>query len=504
MTKEFRYDTIRYPSYVFRHFRPDIISAMAVLHGVRPRSVSGCRVLELGCGDGASLLSIATSMPASTCVGIDLSKDRIEEANEAAGRIGVPNIEFHNMDVMDFDPDRLGEFDFIVAHGLYSWVPPAVREKVLWIYERSLAPQGVGYISYNAFPGWHLRQIVRDACRFAGAGSNGSVEDAERALEFVRLAAAGAQTDSVYGEVLVAELKHEEGRPLEVVFHDELSDFNQPLYFSEFAAQLDSAGLAFLAESDPFMHFTGKFGKEARGLLDSLMEDPLRREQAMDFLRGTRFRGTLVCRPEVQRSYSADASALDGLYFSSTSGPVDPTSDLLDDSVVEFSAPKDSTFSTNFGFTKSFLGSLSSAHPRRVSFNDVKTALSDRFAHLEDFEGKFEIFRQHVTGLYHAGVVELSGCSVDFFDALSERPAVSAFARWQVDRGFTYITTPTGHNIQLESETTARLVLALDGTRTLAEAHSKGVEDLGSNVNYPLEMAGEDAKHLCRLGVLVA
>ena len=150
MASEFAYDAVAYPSFVFPHIRPDRLGAIAMLHGVNVPPIDNCRVLELGCGDGANLISIAYSMPGSQCIGLDLSIERIKEAKQIAEVVGISNADFHQADVMEFDAERFGRFDFIIAHGLFSWVPDFVREKILWIYSNCLEPNGVGYISYNA------------------------------------------------------------------------------------------------------------------------------------------------------------------------------------------------------------------------------------------------------------------------------------------------------------------------------------------------------------------
>lgn len=509
MSTEFRYDTVRYPSFVFAQFRPDAIGAMAMLHGVVPERIEDCRVLELGCGDGASLLSIAHSMPNARCVGVDLSKDRIAEAQLNVDRIGLRNAEFHFMDVMEYDPRRFGEFDFVVAHGLFSWVPPEVREKVLWVYKQALAPTGVGYISYNAYPGWHIRHVLREACRFSSDEQYLSVDQAQTALEFVRIAAANAKVNTVYANLLAAELKVIEDRSIEVLFHDELADFNQPYYFSQFVSMASNAGLAFLAESDPLMHFTGKFDSAANKLLDSMAGETIRREQCMDFLRGTRFRSTLICHAETTPSYTADVRALDRLYFASDSKPTGSAANLIDDSAVEFTAPNDSAFSTNFGFTKSFLAYLSESGPPRVSFNDVGSKLRETFAAMQpsEFDEMLAIFRQHVIGLYHAGVVQLSCFSPTIADAVSERPVASAFARWQMEEEFPYFTTPLGRNIPIESDLAAQLLSRLDGGRTIEEAaddlRTLHPDVVGEAV-LSVDSVRAAAEELLKFGVLVS
>ena len=501
MENQFQYDSVKYPTAVFAEIRPDALGAMAALHGVTPERISDCRVLELGCGDGASLLSIAYAMPQSECVGIDLSEPRIAEANAYAKQIGVSNARFEHADVMEFDAERFGKFDFIVAHGLYSWVPDLVRERVLWIYKNCLVPNGVGFISYNTLPGWYLKKIIRDGGRFINGDSQGSFEAADRAVEFIRMAQSAALTGTIYSTVLAEELKGAENSAREALFHDELADVNNAFYFADFASQLTDAGLAFLTESDPIMHFTGRMGQKANEYLRELPEDPIRREQCLDFFRGTRFRSTLICLPEQNPQYDANTSALDALYFSSAAKPAKEQSDLCDGSSVEFVTENDSHFSTNFGFTKMFLGYLGNAYPRPVPFDEVVAMLRESSEDADGFDEMLNVFRQHMIGLIHANVVDVRCFAAKVAEYVSDRPKASAFARWQAAHGMRYVTTLTGRNIQMEDETARRLLTALDGTRTLSEAVAfAGVaSDAKGIVN-----ANEHADHLLRLGLLIS
>ena len=131
---------------------------------MNPPTVENCRVLELGCGDGNSLLAHAFNLPDAHFVGVDLAENHIQKAKKSVEELNLKNIEFHQTDVMKMSSEDFGKFDYITAHGLFSWVPEFVREKILSLYHEMLAPNGVGYISFNAFPGAHQRQMVGRLC----------------------------------------------------------------------------------------------------------------------------------------------------------------------------------------------------------------------------------------------------------------------------------------------------------------------------------------------------
>src|SRR5206468_11729601 len=109
--------------------------------------------------------SIAYSLPQSTCVGVDVAARPIERARHAAAALALKNVSFQCMDVARLGPDA-GKFDYIIAHGLYSWVGPDIRDRILDVCARNLAPTGVAFVSYNAYPGGHLRELARSMMRF--------------------------------------------------------------------------------------------------------------------------------------------------------------------------------------------------------------------------------------------------------------------------------------------------------------------------------------------------
>ena len=160
MSQPSSYDRVPYDSKPFPQTHPDRLATMASLFGLKPPLVDTAQVLELGLAGGGNLIPMAVALPDSHFVGIDLSPRQVDEGVRVVERLGLTNIELRAQDILDLGED-LGVFDYILCHGVYSWVPASVQEKILEIHARHLAPGGIGYISYNAYPGWHLRGVVR-------------------------------------------------------------------------------------------------------------------------------------------------------------------------------------------------------------------------------------------------------------------------------------------------------------------------------------------------------
>lgn len=171
-----RYDDMPYSSYAYQYSAPEQLAAVASLFGLPSGQVSTARVLELGCGSGGNLIPIALRYPQARVVGVDISGVQIAEGKASIDRLGIGNASLIEADLLDLDADSLGEFDYIIAHGVYSWVPAEVQDAVLRLIARCLAADGVAYVSYNTYPGWKTKEIVRDAMLMHG-GARPTVDE---------------------------------------------------------------------------------------------------------------------------------------------------------------------------------------------------------------------------------------------------------------------------------------------------------------------------------------
>src|SRR5258705_2791900 len=159
------YEELPYPNFSFALTHPDRLATIGLLFGLAPVPVDRCRVLELGCSAGGNLIPMAATLPHSEFVGIDFSATAIGNGVADIAALALTNIRLLPMDIRDFG-DAFGSFNYIIAHGVYSWVPEDVRESLLALCARCLAPSGIAYVSYNTLPGWHARGAIRDAMRY--------------------------------------------------------------------------------------------------------------------------------------------------------------------------------------------------------------------------------------------------------------------------------------------------------------------------------------------------
>lgn len=462
-TEPFIYDEVPYPSFVFPQTHPDRLATMGRFMGIGSTDPDKCRVLELGCGDGTSLCSHAYSLPNSTFVGIDLSVVEINSAEKAAADLELSNIDFQQADVTDLDLEDLGEFDFIIAHGLFSWVPDVVREAILTIYQQCLAPSGIGYISYNALPGCHIRRISSEIMQYHSRLETDALNKVGRGIEGLRAIATASASDSIYQAMLSLELDQIVERTPENVFHDDHSVVNQPFYFHEFCSMIGKHDLAFVCEAEPSDMLDNGLSDEAIKILDSLAGDPIERSQYRDLVTGRRFRSSLICKASQLPTTSPKIEEIDRSYISTQlSSTEDARFD--DNSAVQFESASGNNLKLNHPLTKFVLIHLERLRPETPSFGNLieaaRRSLGDDHVNSEHIDR----LRGFLMQLYLAGFVKFHSLNLGLNRDISERPIASKFARWQLTRGSKTVTTLGGANLEIEIPAVAKLITLLDGT----------------------------------------
>ena len=468
MEATFSYDAISYPSKFFLQTHPDRLATIATFSGMTPPSVERCRVLELGCGNGSNLIFLAFNLPNAEFVGVDLAENHIAYAKDAAQKLNLSNTEFHQLDIMKMTVEDFGKFDYIIAHGLYSWIPAAVREKVLSLYREMLAPNGVGYISYNAYPGAHIRDLGRGIMHFHAQKFSEPMEKIQNAIAFLSFVTENTSEPKMYQPMLQSEVeRHFRHEPADI-FHDDLSESYQAFYFHEFAAKLKENGLQFLSEAEIHARSNQTFAPEVREFLDAL-DDVIEREQYLDFLRGRVFRQTLFCHREVTLNYKLEPSILDKFQLTSAIHPKSENPELTTSKVEKFIGNKGLGIEINHPLTKTALFYLGQIWGKSIGFSELlqqaKEMLEAQDFAEEDWETQFKtahaIFFQIC---FNTDLIDLSLYQPTAFTELSETPKVNALARWQMSDAKN-VATLLNKDIKIDDEVSRHLLELLDGTR---------------------------------------
>jgi cyclopropane fatty-acyl-phospholipid synthase-like methyltransferase/methyltransferase-like protein len=478
------YDAVPYGGGAIAATRPDTLGATASLRGLEVPDAAHSRVLDLGCATGGNLLAMAIAFPESSFVGIDLSPRQIATARSAARTIGVENVRFETMSITDVG-DTLGTFDYIVSHGVYSWVPEQVQLALLEVIGTNLAPNGIAYVSYNTYPGWHARGMVRDMMLFHDREELPAADRVQRARHLLTtLAHAVPESQEVYAAVLREEIATLDTADDSYFMHEELEIENHPVYFTEFARRAGVAGLQYVAEAYPSLTDV-QLTAELRETIRSWSADEIKYEQYLDFARNRTFRRSVLCH--AGRSTTPDPSpAPVGRMFLRARCAVDPEANEPGQASVE-------VFRTNAGVAvtmahpvvRAALHALIDARPASLPFAELREATSGRLAStgltLDD-----GVLAEAMLRCAMVRLVDLTTHADRCARIVSERPTASALARLEA-RTESLVTSLSHVQVKL-SAFDRNILLRLDGTRdrealvdaVLADA-SRGDLDLGTS-----------------------
>ncbi|MBI5384626.1 MAG: class I SAM-dependent methyltransferase [Verrucomicrobia bacterium] len=464
------YDEVPYPSYTHVQTHPDRLATLATLFGLKPAPVARCRVLELGCGNGSNLIPMAFSLPGSEFVGIDLAAQPVTEGQSVIAELGLTNIRLVTGSITEIDADW-GRFDYIIAHGLYSWVPADVRDHVLRIARENLAPQGVAFVSYSTYPGNHLRNMVREMMLFHVRHVIAPMERVQQAMALVRFLADGQTAGDEYAQFLKSELdtilEHEEGH----LFHDELAEISAPLYFTQFIDHARRHGLQYLGEADYFEMLDHTRPPATHEALAQLARDRIRREQYLDFLKCRRFRQTLLCHAEVALQSEPRAEQVAAFHIGAAVTSSSPTPELRASVVITFQTPRGTKVETDFPLGKAALLLLGGIWPSALPFDELVARSGQRLREAgvpAEFDAEDRLqFCKFLLQLYGTGAVEFHAYAPPCVTCAGERPAASALARWQIRRGNS-VATQRHQVVRVEDELGRHLLGLLDGTRDRA------------------------------------
>jgi|CXWL01.1.fsa_nt_gi SAM-dependent methyltransferase len=308
------YDLLPYPSMPYPQTQPQRLAAAAILHGIDPPPPERARVLELGCASAGNIIPLAARFPEARFLGVDLARRHVEEAHEQIAALGLSNIEVRQGDItqLSFGADA---FDYVICHGVYSWVPPVAQEAVLRVCGESLSANGVALISYNVLPGWHLRSVIRGIClRHAGA-SGAPQERVKKVRAILADIAEFARPGDPYGSLLRNEAKRIAHRPGSYILGEFLVPDNAPCYFPDFAARARAHDLAYVCEAELEAGVPSTIGETAQAKIAAHAggdRDSI--EQYIDYFTGRTFRSSVLVRG-AGRTTKRDYSQLDRLHI---------------------------------------------------------------------------------------------------------------------------------------------------------------------------------------------
>jgi SAM-dependent methyltransferase len=401
------YDSVPYLTRPRNETHPDRLAAIATLFGMSPAPVACCRVLEIGCGDGGNVVPLAYGLPQSRVTGVDLATVAISSARRMAADLNLENIHLVAGDLREIGPEY-GEFDYIMAHGVYSWVPADARGALLRVCAARLAPQGVAFISYNTYPGRHVRQMLREMMLYHTRNTADPARRMERARSFLQTLAEGRLAPPAWRGLLEEETRLLLEKDAGSFWHDDLAEVNAPVYFHEFAAHAAAHGLEYLGEADAHLMF------DPRRPAGDEPDDPIEREQQLDFLRCRRFRQTLLCRSGIVLDRDPGAGRMSRFLFAA------PALRLADGQIEGLNGTR---IAPGHAELEAVVGALGDSYPLPLAFDD-----------LLPYGGGPQALAEILWALARSGFATFHVHDFPCEETVSARPRASALARWQAAR----------------------------------------------------------------------
>jgi SAM-dependent methyltransferase len=444
------YDQVPYLTVPMAQTHPDRLASVATLFGMKPQPVTACRALEIGCGAGGNLIPMAYFLPGSHFRGVDLAEAAVAEGRRSADEVGLSNVELIAMDLCDIGPE-MGEFDYIIAHGLYSWIPDPVRDRLLAICRERLTPNGIASISYNALPGRHVRMMLREMMMYHTRDSHDAGDRIQRARELLQMVGSARLASSAWQPMIDEEIQRLSAGNPGWFFHDDLAPVNDSFYFRDFVARAARNSLQYLGDAEAHLMF------DVKNALTWLGDDVIEREQYLDFLCFRQFRQTLLCHAEAPLERPARPERMDQFLFSSPARQSEGQIEGMN-SVCITEAP---------AAVARVAAAMGQTYPLPVAFDKLAEHVSDRDA-----------LRGILFTLIRSGFAEFHVNDPAADRTPGARPRVSRLARWESER--TGVVTYSTHTVLKLDPMARALIELLDGTRDLDSIASALTEVVGA------------------------
>ncbi|MFA9438612.1 methyltransferase regulatory domain-containing protein [Uliginosibacterium sp. sgz301328] len=319
------YDEVPYLSSAFPSSCPEHLQGLGHLFNVPGPDVERARVLELGCSMGGNIIPFAARWPQAKVVGLDLSPTQIASGQRIVEAMGLTNIELRQMNLMDVRP-ALGQFDYIICHGVYSWVPADVQDTILRVCSENLAPEGLAYVSYNTYPGWKGKEILRDAMMLRGGHRATASERLAYARGMIDFLEKWAKPGSMLATALAGHAETIRNGSPHYLLHEYLEACNAPCYFKDFIAAAGKHGLGYVAESNAARMVVSHHGAEVERALLSELKDQIDIEQYLDFIQDSAFRTTILAhKAHMEKvAYAVPAAGFRGCHVAAGRSPGKP------------------------------------------------------------------------------------------------------------------------------------------------------------------------------------
>lgn len=491
---ESQYNQTPYTSYPFPQSHPRQLYLIASLFGQPAERYETARVLELGCGGGWNLIPMAFHFPQARFTGIDLSQRQVASANEAVEALKLTNIRIVKCSIDQWQSEE--RYDYIICHGVFSWVGPQTQNNIFKICRDQLTENGIAYISYNVYPGWNMVKTMRQLLQWRTQGLPDHDALMSETRSFLpQLEKYLSRQNTPYAQFMRHQIHQVSRSEDPYLLHEYFEGYNDPVYFHQFVSQARPFGLQYLGEV-----YLGHslFLKQEQNLWEGLRDatDRLECEQMKDFIENTRFRSSLLYRGEIPSTddfmrvgtlrdkYIRCAARLEPANLTPEEVADCPATALvLDQYRMEQVEPESMMIAVLLNdyrdrsisvadFVKALLAATDLATPA-----DAERCLMDQF---------------HLEAALRYGMVELSPEPGPDVSQVSDRPQANAMIQYQLASELGYVTHWRHQSIRPDKM--GRFLLRhMDGRRTVEELQALVMEAL---VSKELKLSGIDPAKL--------
>lgn len=376
------YNHLPYPNLSYQQTHPNKMATTATLLGMKPTPINNCRVLEIGCGQGGNLLPMAYHLPQSKFTGIDFSTEQIDTGQHIINELNLQNITLKTLDLLEINAD-FGQFDYIIAHSVYSWVSENVQTKLLQICKHNLAPNGVVYINYNTYPGWHTLKAMREMMLYHVQHITDPKQRADEARELIAFLHQAVGENSVYGLHLKEYSNHLKNKHYYDSFflHDELEKENHPFYFYQFVAQAKQHGLQYLSGSSSsesalphHLAQVNAFVKQ-KAFVKQEEQNTIELEQYLDFLANPTHRYAFLCHNHINLQQTINPNLIANFHVISSANSITPYAIAADKNKEQFEGDSGDIITTTQPIIKTALEHLEKIWPQSIPFTTLLTTV---------------------------------------------------------------------------------------------------------------------------------
>ncbi|MDR0351503.1 MAG: class I SAM-dependent methyltransferase [Puniceicoccales bacterium] len=469
------YDLVQYVSNAFSFSRPSHLRMIARLFGLDAPKVTKARVLELGCASGGNIIPSAMLFPEAKFVGIDLSKIQIDEGKKIINDLGLKNIRLEHKSISDVDVN-FGEFDYIICHGVFSWVPNSVQWDIIRVCKENLSKNGVAYVSYNVLPGWGIVSAIRDMMIYHTSHFSNPQEKVSQAISILKFALENQFGENNHWKIAIEnELNTLINHDISYLFHEHLEADNHPVYFYQFVEMAGRGGLRYLGDTLLSSMYVGNMPVKVIEAL-KILTDQVRQEQYMDFLINRRFRQTLLCHGSNKLNFAVSPEKILEFHLSLNPDIKPDFNPGLEDWTKQ--VPRsffNGSITANDTIMAMALVVLGERNGHVISAKELITETTQRLGWKSEL-AVHAVFGGSALELAMRGIVFIHDGPEQCVRTISEKPEVWSYARYRVSHGNHLV------NVKLESHV-ANFVISefaklLDGTRTKEEA----IDELKKNL----------------------